>query len=87
MSQSAPKVEVRLPATSTDRRYPIYIGRGTLQQGAILPRLLGDRGVCLVTNETVGPLYEALVLESLGDQRKVTRVVLPDGESHKTLES
>ena len=87
MSQNTPRVEVRLPATSTDRRYPIYIGRGTLEQGEILPALLGDRDVCLVTNETIGPLYEALVLESLGDQRKVTRVLLPDGESHKTLQS
>ena len=87
MSQNTPRVEVRLPATSTGRRYPIYIGQGTLQQGEILPTLLGDRDVCLVTNETVGPLYEALVLESLGDQRKVTRVLLPIRRLNRLVQS
>ncbi len=69
-----------------DRSYPIHIGAGLLGRGDLLqPHLCGSQ-VCIVTNETVAPLYLAQV-ESMLAGRRVSTVVLPDGEQHKTLET
>ena len=91
MSPRAPEVMVRLAAEGSDRSYPIYIGPGLLTQGDLLSALVGDRNVCLVTNETIAPLFQSSVLDALHDNdvasRKVTIVELPDGEAYKTLES
>ena len=91
MSPRAPEVMVRLSAEGSDRSYPIHIGPGLLTQGGLLRVLVGDRNVCLVTNETVAPLFQSSVLDALHDNdagsRRVTVVELPDGEAHKTLAS
>ena len=91
MSHRTPEVTVRLAAEASDRSYPIHIGHGLLAQGHLLRALVGDRNVCLVTNETIAPLFQSFVLDALHDNgaatRKVTVVELPDGEAHKTLES
>ena len=67
-----------------DRAYPIHIGRGLLDDAAlVLPHLKRPR-VAIVSNDVVAPLYlerfEA-VLRSAGVA--VESVVLPDGEAHK----
>lgn len=91
MSSRAPEVMVRLAAAGSDRSYPIHIGPNLLAQGDLLRVLVGDRNVCLVTNETIAPLFQSSVLNALHDNeaasRKVTVVELPDGEAHKTLAS
>ena len=91
MSSRAPEVMVRLAAEGSDRSYPIHIGPSLLAQGDLLRELVGDRNVCLVTNETIAPLFQLSVLNALHDNdaasRKVTVVELPDGEAHKTLAS
>lgn len=91
MSSRAPEVMVRLAAEGSDRSYPIHIGPSLLAQGDLLRELVGDRNVCLVTNETIAPLFQPSVLNALHDNdaasRKVTVVKLPDGEAHKTLAS
>ena len=91
MSSRAPEVMVRLAAEGSDRSYPIHIGPSLLAQGDLLRELVGDRNVCLVTNETIAPLFQSSVLNALHDNdaasRKVTVVELPDGEAHKTLAS
>ena len=91
MSSRAPEVMVRLTAAGSDRSYPIHIGPNLLAQGDLLRALVGDRNVCLVTNETIAPLFQSSVLNALHDNdaasRKVTVVELPDGEAHKTLAS
>ena len=91
MSSRAPEVMVRLAAEGSDRSYPIHIGPSLLDQGDLLRVLVGDRNVCLVTNETIAPLFQSSVLNALQDNdaasRKVTVVELPDGEAHKTLAS
>jgi len=91
MSPRAPEVMVRLAAAGSDRSYPIHIGPNLLAQGDLLRALVGDRNVCLVTNETIAPLFQSSVLNALHDNdaasRKVTVVELPDGEAHKTLAS
>ena len=40
-----------------DRTYPIYIGRGLLDQGELLRQHIPGKRVLIVTNETVAPLY------------------------------
>ena len=91
MSPRTPQVMVRLAAEAPDRSYPIHIGRSLLAQGDVLPALVGDRDVCLVTNVTVAPLFQSFILDALRDSaqtsRKVTVIELPDGEAHTTLAS
>ncbi|MEE4662131.1 MAG: 3-dehydroquinate synthase [Halieaceae bacterium] len=72
-----------------ERSYPIYIGRGLLADPALLLPHISGRQVALVSNETVAPLYARRVLDALGDQHvdKLTHIVLPDGEQHKTLDT
>lgn len=69
-----------------DRSYPIHIGANLLQEGALLTAHLKSDQVCIVTNETVAPLYLAKVEAALG-ARKIARVILPDGEQYKTLDT
>lgn len=68
-----------------DRSYPIYIGEQLLSRPELITRHIKGKQVCVVTNETVAPLYLDLLLEGLNGLQ-VDAVVLPDGESHKTLE-
>src|SRR5687767_14109848 len=55
-----------------------------MQLKAELDRAITARDILLVTNTTVGPLYAARLTAALAPRRCV-EVVLPDGESHKTL--
>ena len=87
MSTRLHTLHVDLPSSDHDRSYPIVIGRNLLSDGEAFGSLLGERGVILVSNDTVAPLYAARVREALGERRKVTEVVLPDGEQHKTMET
>lgn len=68
-----------------ERSYPIYIGERLLFKGELLVQHIRGSQVCVVTNETVAPLYLEQLCAVLSDY-KVDRVILPDGESHKTLE-
>jgi len=66
------------------RAYPIHIGAGLLRDAAGLDALLPARKVAVVTNSTVAPLYAPLVHAACAG-RETYDIVLPDGESHKTL--
>ena len=67
-----------------ERSYPIFVGRKLLDDGERLRQFISGRQVCVVTNETVAPLYlERLRAQLTGLQ--VDTVILPDGESYKTL--
>jgi len=69
-----------------ERRYPIYIGRGLLGRAELLrPHIRGEQ-VCIVSNETVAPLYLDALRQSL-DGYQLDIVELPDGEQHKTLQT
>jgi 3-dehydroquinate synthase len=68
-----------------DRSYPIYIGEQLLSCSELITRHIRGKQVCIVTNETIAPLYLGSLLKSLGDLQ-VDTVVLPDGEGFKTLE-
>jgi 3-dehydroquinate synthase len=71
-----------------DRAYPIHIGTGLIGQTELFAPHIAGGSVAIVTNTTVEPLYgDALrrALAPLG--KKVTTVVLPDGEAYKNWET
>lgn len=78
----------RLEVALGDRRYPILIGPELLQKvDKILP-LLRSPKVALVSNEVVAPLYaDALAANLTAAGVSVVKIVLPDGEAHKTWDS
>jgi len=70
-----------------DRSYPIYLGNGILSQtGELMKRAGCGKKVGVVTNPTVGKLYLKAVQDSLGHAGyKVTPILVPDGEEHKSI--
>jgi 3-dehydroquinate synthase len=68
-----------------ERSYPIYIGAGLLEQADIYRMHIKSAQVLVLSNETVAPLYLDKVLKQLQDYR-VEVLILPDGETYKTLE-
>ncbi len=68
-----------------ERSYPILIGSGLLDSSwQTYAHLLGKRS-CIVSNETVAPLYLERVQAALAKVGAgTTALVLPDGESFKT---
>jgi len=71
-----------------DRAYPIHIGADLIAQTGLFAGHIAGSSVAIVTNSTIDPLYgDALrrALAPLG--KKVTTVVLPDGEAHKNWET
>lgn len=68
-----------------DRSYPIHIGESLLQRAELLAPHIRGRQVCIVTNETVAPLYLNALKTSLAGYQ-VLDVVLPDGEEYKTID-
>ena len=65
-----------------DRSYPIYIGADVLSDGDLLQRHIAGRQVCIVTDDTVAPLYLDALIQKLAGYR-VSSVVLPTGEAYK----
>ena len=62
-----------------DRSYPIHIGQDLLGTPALLTKYIHGRQVMIVSNETIAPLYLAVVQEMLAEHELAT-VILPDGE-------
>jgi 3-dehydroquinate synthase len=69
-----------------DRSYPIFIAPDLLGNSEHLTPYIKGNQVCIVSNETVAPLYLEKVKSSLKGF-DVTEVILPDGEQYKTLET
>lgn len=69
-----------------ERSYPIYIGAEVLACDGVLAAHVVGRQVAIVTNETVAPLYLAVLERALAGFA-ITSIVLPDGESYKTWET
>ncbi|MCK9502603.1 MAG: 3-dehydroquinate synthase [Porticoccaceae bacterium] len=73
-----------------ERSYPIYIGSGLVDDGALLCRHIQGREVLVVTNETIAPLYLDRLQNSLSSGLSLTKLdslILPDGEIHKNLDT
>ena len=66
------------------RSYPILIGQGLLAERGPFEQHLSARDLLVVSNTVVSPLYLGALEASLRP-RRVVAVILPDGESHKTL--
>ncbi|OOF86316.1 3-dehydroquinate synthase [Rodentibacter ratti] len=70
-----------------ERRYPILIGSGLLQDEHRYPVEDGER-VMIVSNPTIAQFYLKVVTEALEKRGCVVdHVLLPDGEKYKTLDS
>ncbi|SDT26494.1 3-dehydroquinate synthase [Halopseudomonas xinjiangensis] len=72
----------RLTVELEERSYPIYIGEGLLQDPELLLGHIAGKQVCIVTDDTVAPLYLEQV-RALLSGREVLSVVLPTGEAYK----
>ena len=71
-----------------ERAYPIHIGAGLIGRTELFAPHITGSSVTIVTNTTVDPLYgDALraALAPLG--KRVSTVVLPDGEAYKNWET
>jgi 3-dehydroquinate synthetase len=80
-------LHVDLASVAVDRSYPIQIGRGLIADVSIWQPLVEGRGVILVTDDQVGPIYGEAVKAALAGAGQLTEVVLPAGESHKDMVS
>lgn len=69
-----------------ERSYPIYIGDGLLTRADLFAKHLAGRQVTIVTNDTVAPLYLAVLKSALADS-EIATVILPDGEAYKNWET
>ncbi len=78
---------IEIPVELGARTYPVVIGHGV---AASLHELLGHlrgRRFAVVSNLRVSSLHAAKVEPALKKLGKVTRVLIPDGERHKALDT
>ena len=67
-----------------ERSYPILIGRGLIDQSALVLPYLKRKKVVIVTNTTIAPLYLARFANGLRECGvAVIESILPDGEQYK----
>lgn len=70
-----------------DRTYPIYISSGCSgHEDKFRPYVTGSQ-VLVVTNSTVDPLYAETLMGTLAFVDRVDKLVLPDGEQFKNLQT
>jgi len=69
-----------------ERSYPIFIGTDLLEQFELFTPYLRGRQICIVSNETVAPLYVDRLKKTLA-AFDVDTVILADGEAHKNLDT
>ena len=71
-----------------ERSYPIMIGQSLLANSKLIAEAVTGERAAIVTNTVVGPLYLDVVSQSLrAAGKRVTEIVLPDGEEEKTWEN
>ena len=92
MSEQFHTVDVNLGAdggshNGKDRSYPIAIGTGLLTDSRLWSEVVGSRGVVLVTDDQVGPLYAQRLQSALPALDRLTLITLPAGEQHKSMAS
>ncbi|MBK4733856.1 bifunctional shikimate kinase/3-dehydroquinate synthase AroKB [Noviherbaspirillum pedocola] len=80
--------QIELKVELGERSYPILIGPDLLANDARLAASVAGAHAAIVTNTVVGPLYLERVAGALrAAGKKVTEIVLPDGEEEKTWEN
>lgn len=70
-----------------ERSYPVYIGRDLFADSGLVEHHVVGNEVAIISNTTVAPLYVRKLRHALGEGRRITEIVLPDGEQYKTLAS
>jgi len=85
-SGRAPTGARRLEVDLGERSYPILIGPGILAEPACWQPHIHGRQVLVVSNDTVAPLYLDAVEAALAGF-DLHRVILPDGEQYKDLDT
>ncbi len=66
--------------------YPVYLGRGLLEDGSLWRKHLGGGKILVVSNDIVAPLYLKAIGSALGKLDFDVHVI-PDGEQIKTVET
>ena len=69
-----------------ERSYPILIEANLLDHPEVLTTYLTTNKVVVVTNDVVEPLYFPIISKALVGY-DVSKIVVPDGEQHKNLQS
>ena len=69
-----------------DRSYPIYIGSSLLSNEELITKHISSNQVLVVTNETIAPKYLDSVEKVLAGVNYES-IILPDGETYKSLDS
>ena len=69
-----------------ERSYPILIEANLLNHPEVLTTHLTTNKVVVVTNDVVEPLYFPIISKALAGY-DVSKIVIPDGEQHKNLQS
>jgi 3-dehydroquinate synthase len=90
MNQTAQTVAepITLQVELGERSYPITIGQSLLESGKLIADAVGGERAAIVTNTVVGPLYLDVIAGALrAAGKRVTEIVLPDGEEEKTWEN
>ena len=72
----------QLTVNLDDRSYPIHIGAGLLGQIDLLAPHIAGKQVCIVTDDTVAPLYLERLCQTLAGY-SLLPVILPTGEAFK----
>ena len=76
------KISVEL----ADRSYPIFIAPGLLGRAELLDDYIKGQKVCIVTNQTVSPLYLDK-LKAMLNAYQLSTFAIADGEQFKTLQT
>lgn len=66
--------------------YPVYLGRGLLNDQSLWQKHLGTGKTLIVSNDVVAPLYLEALKPALGG-REIEVHIIPDGEPFKTAET
>jgi len=74
----------KLSVALGERSYPIFIGTDLLSRSDLYAPHIHGQQVCIVTNETIAPIYLDKLKSSLSFSH-VSSVILADGEAHKNL--
>jgi 3-dehydroquinate synthase len=67
-----------------ERSYPIFIGTDLLSRSHLYTPYIHGQQICIVTNETIAPIYLDKLKNSLSASH-ISSVILADGEAHKNL--
>ena len=77
---------IKLNVDLGQRSYPILIGSGLLHRKGVLDTFINGRDVLILTNDQLAEFYLE-PLEKLVTGSRIEKLVLPDGEASKTLDT